>query len=235
MEARIVRRGILSLVVGGVLLFVLPTPGQGARTYRCHGKAATYVGTPGPDRVRRDFDTPEDYGDNPVLVMRGGNDRVHFSVLGDEQVTICAGGGRDLVSLSEGGGTNRPVFVDGGRGPDTLDTEGSTDQLQLPSMTLKGRGGADRLFAANASDRLLGGAGDDFLYAEFGDDKLRGGNGDDRLYGLGDDDRLFGARGDDLLDGGGGETFSGGFDRADGGPDRDRCLAERTTRCEAGR
>ena len=203
-----------------------------AASYRCHGEPATFVGTPGPDHVT--YETLL-YERRPVLVMRGGDDVVDLDPLHAPTLSVCAGSGNDSVSLSEGGhGHTRLAWVDGGKGGDHLLAArypGNT-QLNVPPMTLRGGGGDDRLRAGLEPDRLVGGGGADVLRGLFGDDRLLGGGGNDRVFGLGGDDRLFGARGSDLLDGGQAPS-SGGFDRADGGPDDDRCLAERVTRCES--
>jgi Ca2+-binding RTX toxin-like protein len=194
-------------------LALVPAGAAGAEL--CHGKVPTYVGTPGPDRFTYPSDDAPPQGRDPVISMRGGDDRVRYLIY-ERHLTVCLGPGSDRVTLGEGAAA-RSAIVDGGPGGDLVDSAGSTDEVQLPPLTMLGRSGADRMFAGNASDRLVGGGGDDLVYGYFGDDVLLGGAGDDRLLGLGDADRLFGGRGEDLLNGG------GQFDRADGGPARDEC------------
>lgn len=79
------------------------------RTARCFGKAATRVGTPGPDRIvgTRRADVIVALGGNDRVRGRGGNDR------------ICGGKGRDRIAGGAGndllnGGPGRDICSQGG-------------------------------------------------------------------------------------------------------------------------
>ncbi|MEI6643401.1 MAG: putative Ig domain-containing protein [Novosphingobium sp.] len=65
--------------------------------------------------------------------------------------------------------------------------------------TLKGAGGADRLYGFAGRDTLDGGAGNDRLYGGLGSDALVGGFGNDRLYGGEGLDSLTGGAGRDMF------------------------------------
>ena len=197
-----------------VLFLVIAGHAAGAESkgFRCHGEPATYVGTPGSDRLH---DSGGELGDPPVVVLRGGDDRLGLAIVSD--ATVCAGGGDDEISIT----TNFEgdlVIADGGAGDDELLTSGSTDILARPFMHLSGGPGDDVLRGANARDRIAGGSGEDVLAGEYGQDKLRGGPGGDRLFGQGGRDSLIGQDGDDLAHGGG---------------QRDSCRAEKKVSCEA--
>jgi len=98
-------------------------------------------------------------------------------------------------------------------------------------------------FRCTGEVSLNGGDGRDSLRGSNSDDVLIGGRGHDTIEGRGSDDRIRGSRGNDKVDGGeGGDSVSGGAgndvlngpgrDRGDGSNGRDRCVAERTARCE---
>jgi uncharacterized delta-60 repeat protein len=99
----------------GVARFLPEAQAAPAPRYRCHGREATMVGTPGADVLRgtrrRD-----------VIVSLGGDDRIRAFAGRD---LVCAGGGRDSV---RGGGGNDLLF--GGPGRDRLFGQAGRDRLR---------------------------------------------------------------------------------------------------------
>jgi Ca2+-binding RTX toxin-like protein len=197
----------------------------------CHGKPATYVGTSGRDVVRDDKPN-KPLGQNPVLVLRGGNDLVELSgSYGNlRHVTICAGPGRDRIKIYEGA-LAKTYLIDGGAGEDWLGNADSKDFSDVSGMKVIGGGGDDVLRGGNLPDHLIGGGGDDRLEGGNGPDRLVGGAGEDRLLGQGHDDRMLGGRGNDTLIGDS-RFYPSGRDTANGGNGIDRCKAEVKRNCE---
>ena len=106
---------------------------------------------------------------------RGGNDRIVFR--SDPDVQWAKG-----------------VFVSGGAGNDTIQSETGDD-------TLLGDGGNDRISGGDGRDKIQGGAGRDKLYGGLGSDTLDGGAGSDVLRGDAGNDALHGRGGNDMLAG----------------------------------
>lgn len=199
--------------------------GAAAPEATCKGKPATFVGTNGDDRLTRgDFDL----GVDPVLALRGGNDRLVLR--GDEatgHVTVCGAGGRDLLVAVKGADADSYV-IDGGSGDDRIGDDSDVGGSDVGPLRLTGGSGDDEMFGAGFDDRLDGGDGDDLLLALDGDDEIFGGDGEDSLFGHGGDDRSFGGDGDDRIESGGGE------DVADGGGGEDSCKSvEEASGCES--
>ncbi|MFN8113571.1 MAG: hypothetical protein U0R51_10270 [Solirubrobacterales bacterium] len=157
----------------------------------CHGQRATFVGGPGRDRLTYQWSQETDLGRYPVIVLRGGDDVVDFGLKG-RRVTICAGPGDDKIELFDGG-FSRYALVDGGPGEDAISPAGSTDEVQLPPMTMLGGPGDDVLGGSNGDDRIIGSGGADALYGYWGDDRIDGGAGRDRADGGGDRDHCWSA------------------------------------------
>ena len=105
----------------------------------CHGKPATIVGTPGPDRLRG---TPK----RDVIAALGGNDRVSANGGAD---LVCGGDGND--TLAGGAGRDR---LDGERGRDVLSGGLGRDRL-IGGGGRRDRcaGGAAEIVPAHASSR----------------------------------------------------------------------------------
>ena len=85
------------------VVIVQAAPSQAASGVRltCFGKAATIVGTPGPD------------------TLGGGPEDVVLGLGGDDQLaggTVCGGAGNDSINGKTGEGSS----LDGGEGDDTL-------------------------------------------------------------------------------------------------------------------
>jgi len=89
----------------------------------------------------------------------------------------------------------------------------------LPSCTITGTRGPDRLVGGPGSDVICGGDGDDEIIGGGGDDVLLGGLGDDVLLGGHGNDTILGGAGADTLTGGWGN------DRQYGGSGPDRFVA----------
>jgi Ca2+-binding RTX toxin-like protein len=168
---------LAAISVGSILvILLLGTADAAASVPTCGGKAATIVGTPGPD-VLEGTDGPD------VIVGLGGADEI--SVLGSGDYA-CGGPGADR--LLAGG----EVHLWGGRGPD-----------RLVGLFAVARGGAGNDYlgggfgrpASPISTLLLGGRGKDVLFGAVV--PLRGGPGDDRLRGL--QSPIRGGPGDDVL------------------------------------
>ena len=175
----------------------------------CHGKAATYVGTNGDDRLTKQ---QVDLGNDPVLVLRGGDDRVAFrarEVSG--RAIVCGGSGDDLLTVGSTSSQVETLLADGGSGMDRLGDDTDVDNSGVGPMKLIGGGGDDELLGADFADRISGGSGNDLILGLDGDDRLAGGSGDDDLFG------------------------HGGRDRADGGEGADSCEnVEVVSGCESG-
>jgi len=186
-------------------------------TPTCHGVPATWVGTPGSDRIKT---TTTGLGRHPVLVMRGGDDRIAFDAA-DRQTLICLGQGDDRVELhhtTERRSTpSDSLVIDGSTGSDRVRA-----RVAKTPVEVTGGFGDDLIEGGNAGDRLSGSAGSDRVFATRGDDRVKGGRGNDLLVGGDGDDRLSGGAGDDFLDGGI-PNRTGARDRGDGGSGFDRC------------
>gem|GEM_PF-1333866 len=115
-----------------------------AADHLCFGKAATIVGTPGPDTI---VGTPGP----DVIVGRGGND--HISGRGGNDL-ICGGPGDDVL-LGEDGADS----LDGGDGADVLRGGRSADLL-------RGGAGPDFIVGGTGADTARGGPGRDSCTAE---------------------------------------------------------------------
>ena len=107
------------------------------------------------------------------------------------------------------------------------------------SDTIRGNGGADRIFAGLGDDTVEGGAGEDIIFGQSGFDTIDAGGDDDIVFGDdgavtqqgarvaagGESDSIKGGAGDDLLFGGdGGDLIEGGLgdDEIFGGAGADR-------------
>ncbi|MFN8113569.1 MAG: calcium-binding protein [Solirubrobacterales bacterium] len=183
----------------------------------CGGEPATYVGTSGVDRIKT---TSPDLGDRPVLVMRGGDDRVSIDAA-DRKTLICLGPGADQVKLrhtTERRSTRRDsLIIYGAPGDDRVRARVAKTHIKV-----FGDSGADLVEGGNAGDHIEGGGGDDRIFSTRGDDLAIGDGGDDIIVGGDGNDLLKGDRGDDFLDG---DIPNGrrGADRGFGGKGRDRC------------
>jgi Ca2+-binding RTX toxin-like protein len=116
-----------------------PPDGNGQGGARCGGRAATEIGTAGPDNLRGT-------AGRDVIVARGGKD------------IIAALGGNDLVCAGGEGDTVR-----GGNGKDRLLGQAGNDRLlgQAGNDSLAGGSGSDTLLGGPGLDALAGGAGRD--------------------------------------------------------------------------
>ena len=104
--------GAAGLLLLGTLYTTAPTASAQAQP-TCQGRAATIVGTPGPDTIRgtRGRDVIVGLGGRDVIRGLGGND------------IICGGGGNDRIF----GGPGRDLLV-GGPGSDRLIGQGGRDR-----------------------------------------------------------------------------------------------------------
>ena len=171
----------------GELAVIARRGGDGHLVY-CHGKVATMVGTPGPDRIHG----------NGVIVARGGDDEIRSS-----GGPVCAGPGDDVIhnqhgDIYAGPGDDRireswSGTIHAGPGDDVV--EPHSDGVNV----LFGDDGADRLVGKGGRDRLFGGAGPDVLVGGGGADSLFGGPGNDLLLGGSGTDRLDGGPGANRL------------------------------------
>ena len=206
------RLPVLCATLVAALATTAQVAGADAPEVTCKGKPATYVGTNGDDHLTRgDFDL----GKNPVVALRGGDDRLVLR--GDEatgKVTLCGAGGRDLLVATKGADAASYV-IDGGPGADRIGDDSDVDNSRIGPLELTGGSGDDEMFGADFGDRLNGGSGDDLMLALDGDDRIVGGSGDDSLFGDGGDDRSFGGDGDDRIESGGGDDLGDGGDGAD--------------------
>jgi Ca2+-binding RTX toxin-like protein len=199
----------------------------------------TIVGTSGPDRINGT-------AGNDVICGLGGDD------------TITSSGGRDAIDGADGndrlsGGIGDDLLL-GLRGNDRLDGGGDDDRIGggAGNDRIEAGNGADTASGGSGNDAVGGEAGNDTLGGMAGNDRINGGPGNDRLGGgAGNDvlrgfsgnDRLDGGSGNDRLDGGSGrDSFAAGSgadrilardasrDTINGGPGRDRAVADRVDR-----
>lgn len=107
------------------------------------------------------------------------------------------------------------------------------------SCTIRGTPADDRIEGTPASDVICGFAGRDVIFGRGGDDVVRGGAGRDELHGdRGDDVLVAGTGGFELLRGGHGQDRVDArdgrpFDRVDGGPGVNLCVADSGDRRQA--
>ena len=171
---------------------------------------ATYTGTPGADRERRDWDRM--YG-------LGGDDTL--TSLWQGQVYLDGGEGNDVIR-PERLSTGAWGEFYGGAGNDWV---GGGDTLNVD--TIFGGPGDDAVFGETGSseegagDYIDGGDGRDALSGDYGNDTIYGGDGDDsgpRItvgdLGYGYMPGLRGREGDDYLDGGAGNDLLYGEEEA---------------------
>lgn len=234
---------LLGAVVPAVAPPALAGPPEPAA--RCHGRAATLVGTPGPDVIRGT--TGKD-----VIVAGPGADVIHGR--GGDDI-VCGGGGADLILAGVGndqaygqagddvlaggwghnvlsGGSHRQASPGGIPRGDAVTYAAAADAVHVDLGA--GRGWSSRTFDTLASiesaqgsrfdDVIAGGARSGWFLGGGGDDKVTagdhaavedGGPGDDNLLGSVEDDRLRGGRGQDFL------AARSGDDHYDGGPGDD--------------
>ena len=147
------------------------------KPYVCRGLEATFVGTPGADRL---LGTPG----SDVIVARSGDD------------TISAGGGNDTVCTGYGNDT-----ADGGTGHDTLLGEAGRDTLRgnWGHDTVRGGDDTDTLYGGPGEDTMLGYDGADVVRGGAGNDDLDGGEGPDALRGETGRDHCAGGLGRDVV------------------------------------
>jgi Ca2+-binding RTX toxin-like protein len=182
--------------------------------FKCHGQAATIVGTAGAD-------TLVGTSGADVIVARGGNDVVRG---GEGNDLICGDAGND--KLSGQGGKDRVYgrggndAVTGDKGDDKLGGGRGNDVLRGKSGddVMRGSSQDDKLIGGSGEDRLMGQTGKDTLLGDEDDDVLVGGKGNDKLSGKAGADDLFGMEGDDRGNGGAGD------DEVHGGPGSDRLI-----------
>ncbi len=108
--------------------------------------------------------------------------------------------------------------IEGTPGPDKIVGTNGPDLIY-------GFGGADRIYGGGGDDHVIGGPGDDRIDGANGDDNLWGGPGDDSIRGANGSDHVVGGNGHDRLDGGAGcDNMLGGSgdDELEGGPDVDK-------------
>lgn len=125
--------------------------------------------------------------------------------------------GDDVIDVSGG---DRPDFVIGGDGNDTITTGGRADRIcgGNGNDTITTGGGDDRVSGGSGNDTIDSGGGDDRVWAGSGTDTVIGGGGNDQINGEGGTDQLDGRQGNDKLRGGGDEP-----DVLIGGPGDDVC------------
>jgi hypothetical protein len=122
-----------------------------ASSYRCNGRTATIVGTPGNDVIRGTSGID-------VIVALGGDDTIDALAGAD---IICGGAGNDLIRAGWG---NDILF--GGSGRDRLRGSRGNDALygQAGRDNLEGGMGADTLVGGRHADSLTGGNGNDVCW-----------------------------------------------------------------------
>jgi Ca2+-binding RTX toxin-like protein len=157
------------MVSVAALMLAQVAPSQAASDPRlmCFGKAATVVGTAGPDYLQE--------GPDDVVIGLGGDD----ILLGG---TVCGGVGNDSLS----GFWRVSSHLDGGVGDDIIRGEVG------PSDVLLGGAGNDYLSDSGdtdyedsydpGTDVMKGGPGDDHIVSTSGRNLIDGNAGNDRIY-----------------------------------------------------
>ena len=163
-------------------------------------------------------------GDDRIYV--GDGDDVVRGGAGDDQITggdgrdqLFGDGGNDTISV----GYRGSGLLDGGKGWDTLEADGSVDLARGYAITGAGQRVTIRNFenvsisGFTEGEVVRGDDGKNVIDADFAFDSvtLRGAGGADTITGGDEDDRLYGDAGNDLLNGG------AGSDRLWGGTGRD--------------
>src|SRR6266566_516970 len=126
--------------------------------------------------------TYDGMGGTDTLLMTNVGDAIFLNDPFTSQVTfqnienISAGGGDDLVVLSDPTITLGPVTIDGGAGNDIL-------WGNIGNDTINGRAGNDIIDGGPGNDRIDGGDGNDTVYGGDGNDTITGGTGIDVLHG----------------------------------------------------
>jgi Ca2+-binding RTX toxin-like protein len=150
------------------------------------GGTLSVVGTNDADTVQFAVEfklLPGDTSAQNVVLVDLNGQISQFHAADVQQIQVSTSNGPDLVVL---GRTNKPTFLRGGRGNDSISGGNGEDQLF-------GEGGDDYLFGRNGNDSLTGG---------LGFDALLGGEGNDTLVPFSDlsgDDSLFGQGGHDVV------------------------------------
>jgi Ca2+-binding RTX toxin-like protein len=104
------------------------------------------------------------------------------------------GDGDDVCRFIEWAGGNSPfgVYIDGGRGDDTLYGNAQSDEIY-------GSSGNDRIYAFGGADNISGGDGNDVLYGYDGNDRISGGFGDDFISTGDGSNEVDAGAGDDMI------------------------------------
>lgn len=164
------------------LLLAGPAAPSFADDDRCHGDAATIVGTAGDDVLlgTAGDDVIFGLGGDDVLRGRGGDD------------VLCGGAGDDLLA----GGAGGDILV-GGVGIDTVSFAGAPEPVRVDLLEGVALGGFG-VDLIDGVENAIGTAGDDTLLGDAGVNTLHGGPGNDVLEGRGAADLLSGGTGTDV-------------------------------------
>ncbi len=214
-------------IIAGVVGVATP---QVSAAPTCFGRAATIVGTNGPDGLSGEP------GVTDVIVGLGGNDSISGGVDFPDQIPpkpdyICAGPGADYV----GGGSGDDHML-GGDGNDELEGSFGSDYID-------GNVGDDKVYDVDSEyedvpDTLKGSQGSDEIVGDYGADVLYGGDGADYLTvgSCTDQQRLYGGPGNDRLEAwqllafGDSCAYSGVSDRVQGDGGYDTAIVNRADR-----
>lgn len=178
----------------------------------------TLVGGPGDDVLDGGPGLDEDRpGVGDLVTYRGSPFAVRLDL--GRGVARVGSSSDTLRSIEDAAGSPQPDrLVGNGRANDLFGLAGRD--------VVRGLGAFDRPQGGPGDDDVSGGDAYDITFGGPGDDRMDGGPGADEMYGDEGADRMAGAAGNDAVYG---DT---GRDVADGGPNRDRCRAERVRRCE---
>jgi Ca2+-binding RTX toxin-like protein len=218
-------RTLILLGATSLAALALPAPAQAA-TPLCWGKAATIVGTPGPDHLVGQSGVADViWGGGGDDVIEGGAYYSDDAVPGRAADLLCGEAGNDYVYGGPG-----PDKLNGGDGDDHVDGAYGSD-------TVQGNAGFDLLVDESMADNMSGneimrgGSGNDRIYVGFGLDKAYGDAGNDSIYDTEcSTSYLYGGTGGDYIESyqssfEGGETCATGTkDYVYGDADYDRAL-----------
>ena len=179
--------GDLSITIGARTLVFRPDFASANGRVVYPDGSTLFIGETGPDE--RDFGANTPLG-GAVYSGQGG-DRLTVSTgdwliqgnQGDDRIFVGAGqhtiyGGQDndsIVRTSVAGVIDAPMFAQGNRGADTIESTASNDTL----------------LGGQSSDRIVGGGGVDFINGNLGDDYLEGSG---LIFGEDGADRIFAGR-----------------------------------------
>ena len=184
------------------------------------GFSKTVIGDEGGNPFNDVFEIYKSNANDPnsqTIIKR--NYQPYATVSATTKIGIFGLAGDDDVRI--GPNVNNAMYINGGKGNDTLRGAGGNDTIigDVGDDTIYGASGADSIDGSAGNDFIDGGASSDTIIGGLGDDVISGGTEADTLYGYEGADKLYGDDGGDvlygdkltsLLSGYGNDTLDGG-------------------------